>query len=55
MSAAAVARLVAIARLLIGAGFVLAPELTMRPWIGRDTRSEGAILLARVVGAGTWC
>lgn len=40
-----------VARLSIGAGFVLAPELTMRPWIGRGTRSTGALLLARVVGS----
>lgn len=44
------ASFVAIARLSIGAGFLLAPELTMRPWIGEETSSEGALLLARVVG-----
>lgn len=45
------ARFTSVARLAIGAGFVLVPELAMRPWIGSETRRERARLLARVIGS----
>lgn len=51
MDARWLARFTPVARLLIGGGFLLAPELTMRPWIGVEARSPGARLLARVVGS----
>jgi hypothetical protein len=47
----AVAQFVAVCRLAIGAGFVAAPQLAMRPWIGGLVEAPEARLLARVVGA----
>ena len=51
MSARELARFTASCRLAIGAGFVVAPSLTMRPWIGSDAGRSTATLLARAVGA----
>ena len=38
-------------RVAIGTAFLAAPQLAMRPWIGRETRIPAARLLARAVGA----
>jgi hypothetical protein len=50
VSARSLARFTAICRLLIGSGFLISPQTTMRPWIGRDATRATGQLLARVVG-----
>jgi len=51
MAQLALARFTATARLLIGGGFLVAPGLAMRPWIGDAAAHPSARLLARAVGA----
>jgi hypothetical protein len=51
MNARALARFTAVCRVGIGSAFVAHPRLFMRPWIGRDADSTGAVLLARALGA----
>jgi len=51
MSPRDVARLIAAGRIAIGAGLVLAPRLSTRPWIGEDAGRPGAKVLARAMGA----
>ena len=45
------ARLIAAGRIAIGAGLVLAPRLSTRPWIGADAGRPGAKVLARAMGS----
>jgi hypothetical protein len=51
MNARALARLMAASRVAIGAGFVVAPRLAMRSWIGRDADRPTNMLLTRAFGA----
>lgn len=45
------ARALAVGRIAIGAGLVLAPRLAASGWIGADGRRDGTSVLARAVGA----
>ncbi len=51
MDAETVARNFALNRVLIGTAFAVAPERSVRGWIGRDAGRPGAQLLTRGLGA----
>jgi hypothetical protein len=46
-----IGRSLAVCRASIGAGFIVAPRLAMRPWVGDLLGAPAGRLLARVVGA----
>ncbi len=61
MDASSVARLLALGRLVLGAGLTVAPGLVARAWVGSDGASTGAKVLGAgfgardvAIGAGLW-
>src|SRR3954465_4979908 len=50
MNSEALARQLAVGRIALGAGLVLAPGLAARSWIGADSGTPGARALARGFG-----
>lgn len=51
MDSATVTRALATTRLAIGAGMVLAPQITARMWIGPSADADPTRLMARAAGA----
>lgn len=50
MDTAVLARFTALCRAGIGCAFIVAPELSMRPWIGREAGRPRTRLLVRALG-----
>jgi hypothetical protein len=44
------ARLLAVARIGIGAALMVAPDRVLGPWLGKDGRTEGARVLGQAMG-----